>query len=53
VPYRRPEPLGKHHRLDDFQSLRETRLRERSRVSRARSVPAILLARLAVDQEHQ
>ena len=100
VAYRRPEPLGKHHRLDDFQSgeaaldewlkrhARAAQTSDSARVfvvtledddtvvgycalaaaqvaaddatvralkgqPRARPVPAILLARLAVDQSHQ
>ena len=100
VAYRRPEPLGKHHRLDDFQSgeaaldewlkrhARAAQTSDSARVfvvtledddtvvgyyalaaaqvaaddatvralkgqPRSRPVPAILLARLAVDQSHQ
>jgi GNAT superfamily N-acetyltransferase len=100
VPYRRPEPLGKHHRLDKFQCgepaldawlkrhARAAHASDSARVHvatledgetvvgyyalaaaqvaadaataralkgqpRARPVPAILLARLAVDREHQ
>ena len=100
MAYRRPEPLGKHHRLDDFQSgepalddwlkrpARAAQTSDSARVfvvtleddntvvgyyalaaaqvaaddatvralkgqPRARPVPAILLARLAVDQSHQ
>jgi GNAT superfamily N-acetyltransferase len=100
VAYKRPEPLGKHHRLDQFQCgepaldewlkrhARAAQASDSARVfvttledgetvvgyyalaaaqvapedataralkgqPRARPVPAILLARLAVDQEHQ
>jgi GNAT superfamily N-acetyltransferase len=100
VTYKRPEPLGKHHRLDPFQCgepalnewlkrhARAAQASDSARVfattledgetvvgyyalaaaqvapedataralkgqPRARPVPAILLARLAVDQEHQ
>jgi GNAT superfamily N-acetyltransferase len=100
VAYKRPEPLGKHHRLDQFQCgepaldewlkrhARAAHSSESARVfvatledgetvvgyyalaaaqvapeeataralkgqPRARPVPAILLARLAVDREHQ
>jgi GNAT superfamily N-acetyltransferase len=96
VTYKRPDPLGKHHRLDQFQALDEW-LKRHARAAqasdsarvfvttleddetvvgyyalaaaqvapedataralkgqpRARPVTAILLARLAVDQEHQ
>lgn len=100
MPYRRPEPLAKHHRLDGFQCgepaldewlkrhARAAHASDSARVHvatlddgetvvgyyalaaaqvapdeataralkgqpRARPVPAILLARLAVDREHQ
>jgi GNAT superfamily N-acetyltransferase len=100
VTYKRPEPLGKHHRLDQFQCgepaldewlkrhARAAQASDSARVfvttledgetvvgyyalaaaqvapedataralkgqPRARPLPAILLARLAVDQEHQ
>jgi GNAT superfamily N-acetyltransferase len=100
VAYRRPEPLGKHHRLDDFDcgepalddwlkrhalsaqasgsarvfvttvddretvvgyyalaaaqiAPEEATARALKGQPRARPVPAILLARLAVDREHQ
>jgi len=100
VAYRRPEPLGKHHRVDDFEcgepaldewlkrhalgaqasgSARvfvttlddgetvvgyyalaaaqlapdEATARALKGQPRARPIPAILLARLAVDREHQ
>jgi GNAT superfamily N-acetyltransferase len=100
VAYRRPEPLGKHHRLDDFRCgelaldewlkrhARAAHASDSARVfvatledgesvvgyyalaaaqvapkdattralkgqPRARPVPAILLARLAVDERHQ
>lgn len=100
MAYKRPEPLGKHHRLDQFQCgepaldewlkrhARAAQASDSARVfvttledgetvvgyyalaaaqvapqdataralkgqPRARPVPAILLARLAVDQEHQ
>src|SRR6266536_5236629 len=100
MPYRRPEPLGKHHRLDKFQCgepaldewlkrhARTAQASDSARVyvatledgetvvgyyalaaaqvaaddataralkgqPRARPVPAILLARLAVDRDHQ
>src|SRR5215207_7777361 len=100
MAYRRPEPLGKHHRLDEFQCgepaldewlkrhARAAQASDSARVfvatledgetvvgyyalaaaqvtpedatsralkgqPRARPIPAVLLARLAVDREHQ